>query len=133
MRAVDVYLMYCALKAHFKGDYDYHKFSGQTKIKRDSFFKRKDRILFVKVGQKYEDGEMSYILAPNKIKVGDTVTSGRKKEIKNGNCMPLSDIPDGTSIHNIELNPNGGGKLARSAGASAITSGMDNNYCVLFS
>ena len=80
---------------------------------------------------KYEDGEMSYILAPNKIKVGDIVTSGRKKEIKNGNCMPLSDIPDGTSIHNIELNPNGGGKLARSAGASAITSGMDNNYCVL--
>ena len=57
MKAVDVYLMYCALKAHFKGDYDYHKFSGQTKIKRDSFWKRKDRLFFVKVGYKYEDGE----------------------------------------------------------------------------
>ena len=80
---------------------------------------------------KYEDGEMSYILAPNKVKIGDTVTSGSKKEIKNGNCMPLSDIPDGTNIHNIELNPNGGGKLARSAGSSAITSGTDDNYCIL--
>ena len=64
MRAVDVYLMYCALKALFKGDYDYHKFSGQTKIKRDSFFKRKDRIFFVKVGRKYEDGEiLDYFVA----------------------------------------------------------------------
>ena len=64
MRAVDVYLMYCALKAHFKGDYDYHKFSGQTKIKRESFFKRKDRIFFVKVGRKYEDGEiLDYFVA----------------------------------------------------------------------
>ena len=42
MPAIDVYLMYCALKAHFKGDYDYHKFSGRTKIKRESFYKRKD-------------------------------------------------------------------------------------------
>ncbi len=64
MRAPDVYLMYCALKAHFKGDYDYHKFSGQTKIKRDSFFKRKDRIFFVKIGYKYEDGEvLDYFIA----------------------------------------------------------------------
>ena len=58
MRAVDVYLMYCALKAHFKGDYDYHKFSGQTKIKRDSFWKRKDRIFFVKIASKYEDEQV---------------------------------------------------------------------------
>ena len=57
MRAVDVYLMYCALKAHFKGDYDYHKFSGQTKIKRDSFYKRKDRIFFVKVTSKYDKND----------------------------------------------------------------------------
>ena len=64
MQSADVYLMYCALKAHFKGDYDYHKFSGQTNIKRDSFFKRKDRIFFVKVGRKYEDGEiLDYFVA----------------------------------------------------------------------
>ena len=58
---------------------------------------------------------MSYILAPNK-KIGDEIVSGKNKEIKIGNCMPLSDIPMGTDIHNIELSPNGGGKLVRSAG-----------------
>ena len=47
----------------------------------------------------------NYILAPNNLKVGDDIVSGRAKEIKVGNCMPLSDIPDGTEIHNIELAP----------------------------
>ena len=79
----------------------------------------------------YEDGLMSYILAPNKIKNGDEVVSGKNKEIKIGNCMPLSDIPAGTDIHNIELHPNGGGKIARSAGSSAQISGMDENYCIV--
>jgi len=54
-RSVDTYLMYCALKAHFKGTYDYHKFSGQTKVSRDSFWKRKDRFFFVKIASKYKD------------------------------------------------------------------------------
>jgi len=80
---------------------------------------------------KYEDGMMSYILAPNKIQVGDEIISGRDKEIKIGNCMPLSDIPAGTDIHNIELSPNGGGKLVRSAGSSAQIAGTDDNYCVV--
>ena len=80
---------------------------------------------------KYEDGVMSYILAPNKIKSGDEIISGKNKEIKNGNCMPLSDIPAGTNIHNIELSPNGGGKLVRSAGSSAQISGIDQNYCII--
>ena len=80
---------------------------------------------------KYEDGLMSYILAPNKIKIGDEVVSGKNKEIEIGNCMPLSDIPSGTDIHNIELHPNGGGKLARSAGSSAQISGKDENYCII--
>ena len=80
---------------------------------------------------KYDDGEMSYILAPNKIKIGDEVISGRNKEIRIGNCMPLSDIPAGTDIHNIELSPNGGAKLARSAGTSAQIAGIDGNYCVI--
>ena len=80
---------------------------------------------------KYEDGLMSYIIAPNKIKIGDEIISGRNKEIKIGNCMPLSDIPPGTDIHNIELTPNGGGKLARSAGSSAQISGIDDNYCII--
>ena len=80
---------------------------------------------------KYEDGEMSYIIAPNKIRVGDKVVSGKNKDIEIGNCMPLSDIPLGTDIHNIELSPNGGGKIARSAGSSAQISGTDENYCII--
>ena len=71
MQAVDVYLMYCALKAHFKGDYDYHKFSGQTKVKRDSFWKRKDRVFFVKIGRKYDDGEILNYFVSNFIKDRD--------------------------------------------------------------
>ena len=80
---------------------------------------------------KYEDGVLNYILAPNKIKIGDEIVSGRNKEIEIGNCMQLSDIPTGTDIHNIELHPNGGGKLVRSAGSSAQISGMDDNYCIV--
>ena len=80
---------------------------------------------------KYEDGVMNYIVAPNKIKIGDEVISGRNKEIKTGNCMPLSDIPAGTDINNIELLPNGGGKLVRSAGSSAQISGSDDIYCII--
>jgi len=80
---------------------------------------------------KYEDGSFSYIIAPSGIKIGDDIVSGRNKEIKLGNCMPLSDIPAGTNIHNIELSPNGGGKLVRSAGSSAQISGIDENYCII--
>jgi len=80
---------------------------------------------------KYEDGVMNYILAPKNIKKGDEIISGRNKKIEIGNCMQLSDIPTGTDIHNIELQPNTGGKLVRSAGASAQISGMDDNYCIV--
>ena len=68
---------------------------------------------------KYEDGEYRYILSPQKLKVGEKITSGNKVEIKDGNCMPLKNIPVGTSIHNIELKPGAGGQLVRSAGTSA--------------
>jgi large subunit ribosomal protein L2 len=80
---------------------------------------------------KYEDGILNYIIAPNKISIGDQIVSGKNKEIKIGNCMPLSDIPAGTNIHNIELSPSGGGKLVRSAGSSAQISGVDENYCII--
>ena len=80
---------------------------------------------------KYEDEVYNYILAPSKIKIGDQIVSGRNKEIKIGNCMPLFDIPEGTNIHNIELSPNSGGKLVRSAGSSAQISGIDENYCII--
>jgi len=80
---------------------------------------------------KYDDGVRNYIIAPNQIKKGDQIISGRNKDIKIGNCMPLSDIPPGTDIHNVELTPNSGAKIARSAGASVQISGVDSNYCIV--
>ena len=63
----------------------------------------------------YEDGEKRYILAPNGLKVGDTVLSSAEADIKPGNCLPIANIPLGTIIHNIELYPGRGGQLCRSA------------------
>jgi len=80
---------------------------------------------------KYEDNVRNYIIAPDKVSIGDEIVSGRNKDIKIGNCMPLMDIPAGTDIHNIELSPNSGGKIARSAGSSAQISGSDDNYCII--
>ncbi|WP_027285686.1 50S ribosomal protein L2 [Rubritepida flocculans] len=74
---------------------------------------------------KYADGELSYILAPQRLKAGDTVLSAEKADIKPGNAMPLSAIPVGTVIHNIELKPGAGGKIARSAGTFAQLVGKD--------
>ena len=67
----------------------------------------------------YEDGEKRYILAPNGLKVGDTVLSSAEADIKPGNCLPIANIPLGTIIHNIELYPGRGGQLCRSAGTAA--------------
>ncbi|MDC1138368.1 50S ribosomal protein L2 [Candidatus Pelagibacter sp.] len=80
---------------------------------------------------KFEDGTHFYYLAPQKINVGDTVENGPAKEIKVGNCMPLRDIPVGVNVHNVELKPGGGGKIARSAGTSVSISGLDGNYSLI--
>ena len=80
---------------------------------------------------KFEDGTHFYYLAPQKIKVGDIVENGASKEIKVGNCMPLRDIPVGVNVHNVELQPGGGGKIARSAGTSVTISGLDGNYSLV--
>jgi len=80
---------------------------------------------------KFEDGEKFYYLAPQKVEVGDTVENGSKIEIKNGNCMPLQDIPAGINIHNVEIHPGGGGKIARSAGTSVSITGIDGNYSLI--
>ena len=68
---------------------------------------------------KYEDGELRYILAPVGLKAGDVVVSSAAADIKAGNCLPIANIPVGTVIHNIELNPGRGAQLVRSAGAAA--------------
>ena len=80
---------------------------------------------------KFEDGEKFYYLAPQNIKVGDKIENGSKIEIKNGNCMPLQDIPAGINIHNVEIQPGAGGKIARSAGTSVSISGTDGNYSII--
>ena len=77
---------------------------------------------------KYEDGTLSYILAPQGLKDGDKVISGVKADIKPGNCMPIESIPVGTLIHNIELNPGQGGKMVRAAGQSAQLMAKEEKY-----
>ncbi len=79
----------------------------------------------------FDDGEKCYYLAPQNIKVGNKIENGRNKEIKIGNSMPLQDIPVGIDIHNVELQPNAGGKIARSAGTSVSISGIDGNYSLI--
>jgi large subunit ribosomal protein L2 len=77
---------------------------------------------------KYQDGELAYILAPQRLKAGDSVVSGAKVDIKPGNAMPLGAIPVGTIIHNIELKPGAGGKVARAAGTYGQLVGKDAGY-----
>jgi large subunit ribosomal protein L2 len=79
----------------------------------------------------YRDGEKRYILAPNGLRVGQVVTSGPKAEIKPGNALPLSNIPDGTVVHNVELVPGQGGRIARSAGTSVQVMAKEKGYANL--
>lgn len=89
-----------------------------------------NRTAFIALIQ-YEDGTKSYILAPDKLNVGDTVHSGPDADIKPGNCLNLIDIPVGTVIHNIELHPGKGGQLVRSAGNSAQLMAKEGKYALL--
>jgi large subunit ribosomal protein L2 len=77
---------------------------------------------------KYEDGALAYILAPQRLKVGDSVVSSEKVDVKPGNASPLRSMPVGTIIHNVELKPLKGGQIARSAGAYAQLVGRDAGY-----
>ena len=77
---------------------------------------------------KYEDGTLNYILAPVGLKDGDTVVSGPNSDIRVGNCLPIENIPVGTMIHNIELNPGQGGKLVRTAGGEAQLMAKEGTY-----
>ncbi len=79
----------------------------------------------------YEDGEKRYIIAPVGLKVGDTITAGASADIKPGNALPLSSIPTGTFIHNVELYPGKGAQLARSAGVMAQLMGKENNLAMI--
>ncbi len=80
---------------------------------------------------RYEDGELSYILAPQRLAAGDKVISGQSVDVKPGNAMPLSSMPVGTIIHNVEMKPGKGGQIARSAGAYAQLVGRDQGMAIL--
>lgn len=77
---------------------------------------------------KYEDGELNYILAPQRLAPGDKVVAGKKVDVKPGNCMPLASMPVGTIIHNVEMKVGKGGQIARSAGTYAQLIGRDQGY-----
>ena len=77
---------------------------------------------------KYSDGEQSYILAPQRLSIGDNIISSMKADIKPGNAMPFSGMPIGTIVHNIELKPGKGGQIARAAGTYAQFIGRDGGY-----
>ena len=80
---------------------------------------------------KYQDGELSYILAPQRLKAGDTVVADARTDIKPGNAMPLSSVPVGTIVHNVEMKAGAGGKMARSAGTFVQLVGKDAGYAQL--
>lgn len=77
---------------------------------------------------KYQDGELAYIIAPQRLKAGDAVVAAERADIKPGNAMPMSAIPVGTIIHNVEMKPGAGGKIARSAGTFVQLVGKDAGY-----
>jgi large subunit ribosomal protein L2 len=80
---------------------------------------------------KYQDGELAYILAPQRLAPGDTIVAGEHVDVKPGNAMPLGNIPIGTIVHNIELKLGKGGQIARSAGTYAQIVGRDQDYVIL--
>jgi large subunit ribosomal protein L2 len=80
---------------------------------------------------KYTDGTQSYILAPQRLAVGDAVISGQNVDVKPGNAMPIGNIPVGTIVHNVEMKPGAGGALARSAGTYAMVAGRDGGYVII--
>ena len=80
---------------------------------------------------KYTDGEQAYILAPQRLSVGDTIVSGEHADVKPGNAMPVANIPVGTIVHNVEIKIGKGGQIARSAGTYTQIVGRDGEYVIL--
>jgi large subunit ribosomal protein L2 len=106
-------------------DFKRHKFDVSATVERLEY--DPNRSAFIAL-VKYDDNELSYILAPQRLKVGDKVVSGSRVDIKPGNAMPLGAMPVGTIVHNVELKIGGGGKMARAAGTYAQLVGKDAGY-----
>ncbi len=114
-----------AKRLYRKVDFKRRKFDMPATVERLEY--DPNRTAFIAL-IKYEDGELAYILAPQRLKAGDVVIAAEKADVKPGNAMPLRGMPIGTIIHNIELKPLKGGQLARSAGAYAQLVGRDAGY-----
>ena len=109
-------------------DFKRRKFDAPATVERLEY--DPNRTAFIAL-VKYQDGTVSYILAPQRLKVGDAVVSGEKVDIKPGNAMPLKNIPVGTIVHNVELKAGAGGQMARAAGTYVQIVGRDSGYAQL--
>ena len=109
-------------KLYRKVDFKRQKFDIEAKVERLEY--DPNRTAFIAL-VKYLDGELSYIIAPQRLKAGDKIIAGEKVDVKPGNAMPLRSIPVGTIIHNIEMKPGKGAQIARSAGTYAQLVGRD--------
>jgi large subunit ribosomal protein L2 len=115
-------------QAYRKIDFKRRKFDAPAKVERLEY--DPNRTAFIAL-VKYEDGELAYILAPQRLAVGDTVVSGEHVDVKPGNAMPMANMPIGTIVHNIEFKVGKGAQLARSAGTYAQIVGRDADYIIL--
>jgi large subunit ribosomal protein L2 len=115
-------------KTYRKVDFKRRKFDVPARIERIEY--DPNRTGFIAL-VKYEDGELAYILAPQRLAQGDIIVSGEHVDVKPGNAMPLGNMPIGTIVHNIELKAGKGGQLARSAGTYAQIVGRDQDYVIV--
>jgi large subunit ribosomal protein L2 len=115
-------------RAYRRVDFRRRKFDQPAKVERLEY--DPNRTAFIAL-IKYGDGELAYILAPQRLAAGDTVIAGEKVDVKPGNAMPLASMPIGTIVHNVELKPGRGGQIARSAGSYVQLVGRDAGWAIL--
>src|SRR6266576_5455679 len=111
-----------------KVDFKRRKFDVPAKVERLEYDPYRSGFIAL---LKYDDGELSYILAPQRLAVGDVVVAGEHVDVKPGNAMPMANMPIGTIVHNIEFKVGKGGQLARSAGTYAQIVGRDQDYVIM--
>ena len=109
-------------------DFKRRKFGVPAKVERIEY--DPNRTAFIAL-IKYEDGELSYILAPQRLQVGDSVIADARVDVKPGNAMPLANVPIGTIVHNVEMKLGKGGQIARAAGTYVQLVGRDSGYAIL--
>jgi large subunit ribosomal protein L2 len=115
-------------QAYRKVDFRRRKVDVPAKVERIEY--DPNRTAFIAL-IKYQDGELAYIIAPQRLSVGDTIVSSEHADVKPGNAMPVANIPVGTIVHNVEIKIGKGGQIARSAGTYTQIVGRDGEYVIL--